>query len=260
MGWFILDSGAGAMVIDPGVADELDMEVIGEVLATGIGGSEQARFRTGKSFELGPMIWDDQVYVELELTFLTKAFGIPIAGIVGYDFFSRAVVEVDSDKQRVTILNPAIYTEGYGGSVTSASHSSSQPWTPLIFDGHTASVMASFQCGDEVRTEPFRLDTGADGTLAFHTPAVARLGLMEASNLKRISMGGVGGSGVGYETTIPWFELGGHRFEEPTVTLAQVEIGVFTDEYSTGNIGQGFLSHFILVFDYQRNRMMFVVK
>ncbi len=246
VGWFLLDSGAGAMVIDTAVADALSMELVGEVLATGVGGTERSGFRSGKQFSLGPMEWEGQVYVELELAFLEKVFGVPIAGIIGYGFFSRVVLELEPAAELVAIYDPATY-QGAG-----------LQWSELQFDTHTASVMATFDVGNGPQTEPFRMDTGADGTVAFHTPSVQRLELKRGRDLKRTTMGGVGGSGLAYETTIPWFELGGHRFEKPIVTLSQFEVGVFTDRYSTGNIGQEFLEAFRLVFDYPNNRIAFI--
>lgn len=246
VGWFILDSGAGAMVIDPEVAEQLGLEVVGEVLATGVAGSTRSAFRAGDKFSLGPMTWDEQVYVEVELGFLERAFGVPIAGIIGYGFFSRAVVEVEPLAAFVAVHDPMTYTLA------------EPSWSPLLFDGHTASVMASFDSGTGPLTEPFRMDTGADGTVTFHTPAVERLDLLSGRDLKRITLGGVGGSGTAFEGTIPWFELGGQRFEEPLVAFSQFDIGVFTDEYSTGNLGQEFLQAFRLVFDYSQDRIAFL--
>ena len=248
VGWFLLDSGAGAMVIDPGVAKELEMELVGEVLATGVGGSEGAGFRAGNEFTLGPMTWEGQVYVEVELGFLEAPFGVPVAGIIGYGFFSRAVVEVEAAAEFVAIYDPSTF-DGSG-----------LPWSELLFDGHTPSVMATFDVGDGPLTEPFRMDTGADGTVTFHTPAVKRLELKKGRKLTRTSMGGVGGAGTAFEIKIPWFELAGHRFESPIVTLSQFEVGGFTDEYSTGNIGQDFMSPFLLVFDFAQNRLAFVAR
>lgn len=246
VGWFILDSGAGAMVIDPEVAEQLGMELVGEVLATGVAGTTRSGFRAGREFSLGPMTWDGQVYVEVELAFLERAFGVPVAGIVGYGFFSRAVVEVEPSAEFVAVHDPNTFKlEG-------------DHWSPLLFDGHTASVMATFDAGDGPLTEPFRMDTGADGTVTFHTPAVERLGLLSGRDLTRTTMGGVGGSGTAFEGTIPWFELGGHRFEKPMVAFSQFDIGVFTDEYSTGNLGQEFLEAFRLVFDYSQDRIAFL--
>ncbi len=246
VGWFILDSGAGAMVIDPEVAEQLGMELVGEVLATGVAGTSRSGFRAGREFRLGPMTWDKQVYVEVELAFLERAFGVPIAGIIGYGLFSRAVVEVEPLAEFVAVHDPETYKlEG-------------DHWSPLLFDGHTASVMATFDAGDGPLNEPFRMDTGADGTVTFHTPAVERLGLLSGRDLTRTTMGGVGGSGTAFEGTIPWFELGGHRFDKPVVAFSQFEIGVFTDEYSTGNLGQEFLEAFRLVFDYSQDRIAFL--
>ena len=65
----------------------------GEVTALGTAGATTAHFRQGESFELGRVSIASPIYIEIELGFLTPIFGVPVAGICGYDIMARTVVE-----------------------------------------------------------------------------------------------------------------------------------------------------------------------
>jgi len=243
VGAFIFDTGAGAMTIDPKVADALGMPKLGEVAAVGVGGRTSASFRKGKRFELGPLTLSDPVYVELDLAFLEPVFGRKIAGIVGYDLLARCVAEIETRTPYVALHDPAKF-ELAGAR-----------WQELVLNENTPCVHARFE-GDHEGL--FRVDTGANGTVAFHAPAVRELGLLEGRSVNASLSGGVGGSTDTRSGPLAWFELAGHRFEKPTVEFSLAEQGAFTDRYTVGNIAQDFLAPFRLVLDYPDDRMAFV--
>lgn len=243
VGWFILDTGAGGMCIDRRAAESLELEALGEVLAVGVAGSETTRFRRAASFRLGPMRYEQPIFVELDLSFLEEVFGEEIGGIVGYDFFARCAVELEVESGRTRIFDPTGYALERG------------EWQHLLTDGRTPTVEARF----EGHQGFFRLDTGAgSGTVTFHTPAVARLGLLEGRELEAAAHGGVGGTARSFAGTLEWFEIGGNRFERPLVEFATTEVGGMADRYTAGNLGQGFLHSFRLVLDYPHERFALV--
>jgi predicted aspartyl protease len=242
VGMFIFDTGAGGMTIDPKVADELGLPELGEVLAVGVGGKTKSSFRRGTEFQLGPLTLTDPVYVELDLSFLEPIFGHKIAGVVGYDCLARCVAEIETRTPYVALHDPKSFT--LDGA----------RWEELLLNENTPCAKARFE-GDHEGL--FRLDTGANGTLAFHTPAVREFKLLEGRTVTSGANGGVGGSTEVKNGTIAWFELAGHRFEKPMVAFALAEKGAFTDRYTLGNIGQDFLAPFRMVLDYPHDRIAF---
>jgi hypothetical protein len=108
-GWFLLDTGAAALVIDDKVADAAGMTAFGRASAVGVGGAVGARFRRGRSLRLGPLTMDDPMYGGIDLESLSTAIGTPIVGICGYDLFSRAVVEIDMERLRVSLFDRGKY-------------------------------------------------------------------------------------------------------------------------------------------------------
>jgi hypothetical protein len=243
VGMFIFDTGAGAMTIDPAIADELDLPQLGEVLAVGVGGKTTTSYRRGTSFQLGALTLANPLYVELDLAFLTPIFGRRVAGIVGYDLLARCVAEVETRRPYVALHDPARYALS-GGT-----------WQELALQDNVPHVRARFE-GE--REGLFRLDTGANGTLTFHAPAVRELGLLEGRTVTKGGGGGVGGVAEARVGTLAWFEVAGERFENELVAFSLAERGAFTDRYALGNIGQDFLAPFRIVLDYPGDRIAFV--
>ena len=243
VGWFIFDTGAGAMVIAPAVADAAKMPAFGEVTANGAGGMLDARFRQGDSFTIGRVTIDNPVYVELDLSFLTPFFGIEVAGICGYDLLARVVAEFDPYRRKISLLDPAEYHVPNGAE-----------WRELIISGRHPYVHASFE-GDHEGV--FRLDTGTPDTVTFHAPAVESLKLLDGRETTSGVQGGAGGMKLVRSGAIEWFELAGHRFEQPVVTFGLSDEGAMSGDLSVGTIGLKFLEPFVVVFDYPHKRIAF---
>lgn len=243
VGWFILDSGAGSMVITPQAAEQTGMKPVGRVLLVGVGGKVATQFRTGGSFELGPMRVRGFKFIEADLGFLSAAFGVPIGGICGYDFFARAIVRIDVDKPAVSLYDPAEF------------RLPSARWDEVVYHGRNIAVRCKFEGG---RSALFRIDTGAQGTLAFHVPAVREYKLLEGRETSAAQLGGVGGTLAAKRGRLKTFEIGGHSFRDALVEFAITPRGAFNDPYTAGNVGTAFLSPFELVFDLPNKRMAFV--
>lgn len=243
VGWFILDSGAGTMVISPAVADQLKMPAFGRITALGVGGAVKARFREGNSIRVGPMTIDKPVFIELDFSRLSTIFGVPIAGICGFDVFSRAVVTYHLDEGGVEIHDPATFKLAGGA------------WGDLLLNNRLPVVRAGFEGN---REELFTLDTGSNATVTFHAPAVRRLKLLENREVKTQRFGGVGGFQEVKVGAIDYFQLGGKRFEKPQVQFSEAMTGAFTEPYVAGNIGGEFLRGTRVVFNYPARKIAFV--
>ncbi|MCB1184141.1 aspartyl protease family protein [bacterium] len=239
VGWFIFDTGAGALCLDNAAADSLGYAGFGEITAKGVGGDVKSAFYRGASLQLGPLVMDDPAYVGLDLQFLSGYFGKPLAGVLGYGVLARAVVEFDHQAPRIALHDRTTYP---GTDLT---------WTPLFLFGRHPCVPGAFEGHDAV----FRLDTGADGTLTFHQPTVERLGLLRNRRVQDTQLGGVGGFVAAKKGPVAWVELGGRRFEHVEAAFALAEEGAFADAATDGNVGNELLDDFLLVFDYGGMRM-----
>jgi hypothetical protein len=242
--WFLLDSGAGALVIDKQTADTLALDAFGAIEASGIGGRAPARFRPAKTFEVGPLTIDDPVMLELDLSPIAPFFGVELAGILGYDVFARAVIELDLRTPAAKLHDPASFEP-----------SSGTRWEELLLDARIPTLRCRYE-GE--REGLFRMDTGDSSTVTFHTPTVERLKLLEGRKTKSTPLGGVGGFTGGRSGKLAWFEVGGRRVEDLDARFAQTEKGPFSTPEIDGNLGTALLEPFVLFFDYRAQRLGFL--
>lgn len=244
VGWFIFDSGAGANVLASGALEALGVEAFGEVPAVGVGGTTRARFVRPSSVAIGPMTYAEPLMVEMDLAFLEPYMGVKVGGILGFSFLARCVAEVDFAEGRISIHDPAAFDR------------STHPWTPMVLDERIPCVRASIE-GHEGW---FRLDTGANGYVTIHEPAVRALGLLDGREAKDSQLGGVGGFVKAKKVTLSSFEIGGQRIEGMVADLAIERVGAFGDANSMGNIGNTLIRRFRVVFDYPHSRLAFLAR
>lgn len=244
LGWFILDSGAGSMVIDKTVAETNNFAAFGEIPVSGIGGTELTNFRVADSLTLGPATIKNPVFIQYDLSQLGMVFGVKVVGIIGYEFFARTMIELDFPKKEMRVFEPGKFA--LDGGV----------WEKIRFSSRHPIVQAKFE-GD--RQGWFRLDTGSDGSVTFHGPTVAKYELLKNRETRTVKLGGVGGTIDAQIGPIDWFELAGKKFAKPRVTFMKGNEGPLADAYTDGNIGMQFLSPFRLIFDYSNSRIAFVL-
>jgi hypothetical protein len=243
-GWFLLDTGTGMNCVDTLIADALGWPALGDVSVIGAAGAAEGAFRRGGALRLGPLRTDGQPWLAADLAPLAEGVGAPLAGLLGYDLFARAVVVLDLAGGVLELHDPATF-ELEGGA-----------WQELTFDGTAPCARARFVDGP---ARWFRLDTGSADTVTFHAPTVRAFGLTNGRlDLRHVRLVGLGGELAGWRGALPWFELGGVRFERPEVTFAAPGAGAFERALPAGNIGAGLLGSFRVVLDYTRSRVAFL--
>jgi hypothetical protein len=243
LGWFIFDTGAGSSaVLDPSALARLKPERLGSRSITSMMGTVRTSIMRAHTLEIGPMTLEKPFLVEMDLGFVRRAMGEEVVGIIGYDLLSRCVTELALADDSISIHEP----NGY--------HRDSAPWERLVLNQALPTVEATFEGNRRGR---FRIDVGAAGaagTVLFHSPAVESMELLKGRTVTsaqagqhRIALG-----------KIAWFELAGHRFENPMVLFALDRKGPMGDEYVDGNLGVEMLKPFRIVLDYPHERMAFI--
>jgi predicted aspartyl protease len=240
---FLFDTGAGVSTIDPALVEEAGLELFGRTEIRGAGANvTPSMYASGGALEVGPLVLEDVPFMVMESR---SVFGG--SGIVGWDVLIQAIVEVDADSGEVRLFDPSTYElEG-------------AEWRPLNLHSRHPHFTALFGDGGQKHEGLFRLDTGAgSSSVTFHSPTVAALGLLAGRDTTPSSSTGAGGIVRSRAGTIDWFEIEGHRVREPTVRFCLDEEGALADPDTMGNLGMGLVRPFVLVFDYQRQRMAFV--
>src|SRR6266478_8056137 len=117
--WFILDTGAAGTLLDTNRAKALGIKVSGSEEVQGVGEtSVAAGMAKNVSFSLPGVDFQARVVVVLPLSNLNRYIGRVVDGILGHDFFSRFVVEIDYAARVINVYEPKSFQySGTGDSI-----------------------------------------------------------------------------------------------------------------------------------------------
>jgi predicted aspartyl protease len=243
-GWFALDTGASACVIEAAVAARLALPELGRRFVRTADGAAGAPYRRAGALRVGGFALRAPLLLELDLQAFARAAGTSLAGVLGYDLFQRAVVSLDG-AETITIAPPtADPSDGDDGD-----------WLPLQFEDGLPVIAARYPGPEGPREGLFAIDTGSAIPLTITAGAASSFVLRGGA---RVSLRGAGGAASAMARTLGWFELAGHRIEEVDALVARPGAGALGDPEPAavaGLIGMGLLRDFTVTFDYPRRRL-----
>lgn len=240
---WVLDSGAGASVIEAGFAQEIGLQTQGKITGQGATSTVDVSFAQMPPFELNGLSFDSQKVVAIDLNdIFRKTSGFEIGGILGYDFLSRLVTKVDYARQMLTFFDPDSFRyAGNGKTLDAPLKKNNMLQVPLTVDKRYSG--------------PWNLDLGASG-LDFFYPYAEENGLLGRPGIRRRAFGA---GGVETRTTVQFgtVEFAGFALPKPQVGIPREKgTGVFSSREITGNAGNELFRHFILYLDYKHGRVI----
>lgn len=248
--WFLFDTGAEATVIAKSTLEELGLDSAGTVEARGNGeGSLDASFVKGVTLGVDGAEVKDQTVYAIPLEGIEPFEGRKIEGIVGYDFTSRFVVEIDYAAKRMNLFDPKTYAyKGAGQRL------------PIKLVGNVPFVEATIlDPGKPALSGLFLVDTGSRSSLSINAPFVqAHDWLRELADR---SIAAPYGLGIGGETKatvgrVGAIRLGTYELEKPVTGFSFDKQGAKASSDTAGAIGGEILKRFDVVFDYSRAEMI----
>jgi hypothetical protein len=106
---WVIDTGAGMSVIDKAFADEMGLELEGDMKGVGAGGTVDVSFANLPPFELEGIKFEEQAVAVIDMSELLRRIGIDVVGILGFDFLSRFVTKVDYAGELVSFYDPDVF-------------------------------------------------------------------------------------------------------------------------------------------------------
>ena len=246
VGFFLLDTGASGLAISPRVGTALGLRQIGKIAIVGAGGSAGSKVYKAQTLRLGPMAFDEPVFDAFEgldatLDNLSQALGFKVAGICGFDLFTRASVAIEPLHQTVRLFKPGV------AELPRGAH-----WADVDFDDALPCLQGRFEGNNGF----FGLDTGAETTVTFHSWAVRQFKLLRRRTVAGVQSG-AGGDLASRTGTLSTFEFAGNRVNGIEVGFATSSSGSFAEPSVAGNIGIGLLGGYGMLFDYAKGRVAF---
>jgi predicted aspartyl protease len=97
---FLLDTGTSPAVLDPRVAEKLQLDQLPASIAV-LGGSVQGGQATVPSLEVGPVRRNNLNVVVEDLSFFQKAFPVRIDAVIGLDVLGQSAFEIDYSAREI---------------------------------------------------------------------------------------------------------------------------------------------------------------
>lgn len=246
---FILDTGAGASLLSPRLADELGVVANGSKEGTGAGGKVTVALSSLDSLAIGearraPM----PIAITAEVDRIGAAVGARIDGDVGFDFLKDYRVGIDYQKQIVRLLQGAYDVPAAQPTRSEVAFRLASPVKPLVLVG-------AFVDGKGPYT--FAVDTGASMTSVSPELASA-LGIEARENVSMTGAGGMLQAAVGRVASLA---VGAASLENLSVVVSDFleMIGHAVGGRLDGVVGYNFLRRFRVTIDYP-NSMLWLVK
>ena len=246
---FGLDSGFEQSAITTKQAKALNLKLYGESQATGGGeNTVDISFTKDVSFDLSVTKFKLKEVGVLALDFPSPVPNEAIAGILGYDFISRFVVEIDFADKAVRLYNPRGYHYRGRGNILPVK----------MIDNYPSIKTTVILPGLKPISAMFGIDTGAVNDIFFNSPFVKKYKLLdskqETTEGKTLGIGGTSKIRIGRATSI---RLGRTVLANPSVHFSQATKGDSASTFSAGSIGNGIFRQFeLVIFDQQRRRLI----
>ncbi len=238
----LLDSGAGATVLDSTLAAELGLEGTGSLPARGIGGTREFSFALVPTYSAAGALVSDQTLAVMPLSEeFYPSTGEMIDLIIGYDFLSRFVTRIDYGSETITLFEPDSFSIGSDDvSILPAERSMSLLSIEAVLEDSVPVTLL--------------LDTGAGGSIHL-TPSFFENHpefLNDRPTFETVIQG------VGGEETISGFRVGEITLGDYTVPCglcSSFDGGDMFSQYD-GILGNAVLCRFILYLDYSSGRII----
>jgi predicted aspartyl protease len=232
---FLLDSGAAGIVIDPTVAESLGLERYGARVGATVGSFAESTSIV-PFVSVGRLRMRDVVTRVVTVPFHTDEH-TRIAGLLGFDFFSGAVVHVDEERGLVEALEPATFKPPADAVQVPLALDDKQPAARIRVGSVAARVI---------------VDTGANRTVL--SARFARRADLAADNPTEVAsrFSGVGGIGTAETMRVRSLEFAGVTTDEPLIDVTPAELGV---EDIDGVLGSDLLRSYDVYFNYRANEL-----
>jgi hypothetical protein len=239
---FILDSGSGGISLDSVTLNELGIESIpsGRTIR-GIAGIKKVEFAYNHSLHFPGLTIDSLDFHINDYEMLSGVYGIQIDGIIGYSFLKKFIVQINFDKNLLSVFPP--------GSI---------PYPTGSFTLRPAISALPMQFAEitEERTIGSRyfLDTGAGLCLLMSKQFVEDSAVFKPGKKMYTSVAeGIGGKTEMFVTVMHKFKIGRYRFKNMPVYVFSDLYNVTSYPFLSGLIGNDLLRRFNLIINYGKS-------
>jgi PDZ domain/Aspartyl protease len=235
---FILDTG-GHAILDTVAAKILGVHAVGSGVSGGAGsGTIGLQYTRVRSMRIGNAELLDQpmLVIPYSYDFYERGRRVPLAGILGLEWFERYAARIDYVNRNLTLTPLAKFAYRGVASRVPIRFQEDMPLAVAASDGNNGW---------------FGVDTGNAGLLILYGDYLRRTGLLtKYAAGATINGSGTGGSNSGTIQTLSNFAIGGRNIASLKADFTQMKTGSFSSWTEAGDLGLTVLSRFTPTFDY----------
>ncbi len=249
---FILDTGADQNVIHTRRLADFGLTTYAKSATTGGGGTAEYDYAEGATFTLPGVELRRQHVAVLDQSGLERALGMPLGGILGYDFISRFVVEIDYDTKLITFHDPRTWKYPGGGVSVPVTFDAGIPFADGTISVPTKPAIPAY----------FILDFGAAETMTLTSAFVKTNDLVRlaGTNARVNRPAGLENQFFAQNNVrghIDRLALGGLTVESIPVNMSVNTQGAYSSANFSGTVGEGIYRRYHVFLDYAHERMIF---
>lgn len=248
---FLLDTGADQNVINETRLADFGLKTYAKTTTTGGGGSADYGYAQGATFKLPGVELRNQHVATIDETGLERALGVPLGGLLGYDFISRFVVEIDYEKKLITLHDPKTWKYAGSGAIV-----------PITFDMGIPFMDGTISVATKRDIPAYLvLDFGAAETVTLTSPFVRANDLLKLAQTNAAVNRPAGLENQFFAQNnirgrIDRLKLGTLTVDSIPVNLSVNVKGAYASPNFAGTVGESIYRRYHVFLDYARERVI----
>ena len=249
--WWLLDTGADEEAINSTRLKDFGLKTYAKSSATGGGNSAEYDYATGATFTLPGVKLRNQHVAVIDQTGLERALGMQLGGLLGYDFISRFVIEIDYEKKLMTLHDPATWQLNGTGYIV-----------PITFDHGIPFTNGTITVGGQKIPAYFVIDFGAQETMTLTSPFVqahdlVRLAQTNATVNKPAGLENQFFAQNNVRGRVDALDLGDLHVTDIPINMSVNTKGAYASANFSGTVGQSIYRRYHVFLDYAHERVIF---
>ena len=248
---FILDTGVRTSILTERIfSDILNLKYSRKKTIIGAGGQKlvDAYIAPGVTIEMGGVKGEGHAMLVLQddLLQLRNYLGTEVHGVLGYELFSRFIVEIDYMRRVLIIRDPKYFKPKKSYTKLGITIEDTKPYIGAIMIQKDGSEM----------TVKLMIDTGASHSLMLLGNTDEKI-FVPAENVEANLGRGLAGDIEGKVSRISSLTMGQFVLDDPITTYPYPESYPQSDHsvYRNGTIGGGITSRFKIIFDFSKEKI-----
>lgn len=247
---FVLDTGVGLLLIsDPKLIDSVSIKNLRSINIVGFGDGEPLSAFVTPSIEVGfgstTAKGLSAAILKKDIFELSNYVGMPVHGLIGYEFFNSFIVRINFTLNTLTVYSPEAFIARKGYRV------------PLMIEDRKPYLMTDIELasGEKIAAKLI-LDTGAGHPVSLETHNGVPFEVPEVNIPGNLGIG-LTGPISGYISRVASLKLGKYELNDVIASFPDYE-DVASRVYSVsrnGNMGISILKRFNVVFDYNESSL-----